>query len=53
VTERIYEIEPDPGSAERAAIVAALEQIARESHEAALTPWSGAARQEAVDDGLE
>jgi hypothetical protein len=44
----VYEIEPEPGEAERAAIVAALERI-----EAAPTPWARAARLEAVDDDRE
>jgi hypothetical protein len=50
---RIYEIQPEPGTAERAAIVAALEQIAREAEEAADTRWSRAARHEVVDDARE
>jgi hypothetical protein len=50
---RIYEIEPEPGAPERAAIVAALAQVSDESREAAQTPWSRAARKEAVDDDLE
>jgi hypothetical protein len=44
---RIYEIEPEPSAAERAAIVAALERIE------APTPWARAARLEAVDDDRE
>jgi hypothetical protein len=47
---RIYEIEPAPGEPERAAIVEALERIARE--EEAPQPWQLQARREAVDDGL-
>ena len=45
-----YAIEPEPGAAERAAIVAALERIA---DAAAPTPWARAARLEVVDDDRE
>ena len=44
-----YAIEPEPGAAERAAIVAALERI----YEAAPTPWARSARLEVVDDDRE
>ena len=45
-----YEIEPEPGAAERAAIVAALERI----FAAAPSPWARrAARLEVVDDDRE
>ena len=47
---RVYEIEPEPGAAERAAIIAALERIA---DGAAPTPWARAARLEVVDDDRE
>jgi hypothetical protein len=46
----VYEIEPEPDPAERAAIVSALERISGELGEAAETPWTAAARREAVDD---
>ena len=45
-----YAIEPEPGAAERAAIVAALERIADAE---APTPWARAARLEVVDDDRE
>jgi hypothetical protein len=45
----VYEIEPEPGAAERAVIVAALERI----HAVAPTPWERAARLEVVDDDRE
>ena len=44
-----YAIEPEPGAAERAAIVAALER----SVAAAPSPWARAARLEVVDDDRE
>jgi len=44
----VYEIEPEPGADERAAIVAALERIAEGE-----TPWARAARLEVVDDDRE
>ena len=47
---RVYEIEPEPGPAERAAIVAALERTA---DGAPPTPWARAARLEVVDDDRE
>jgi hypothetical protein len=47
---RIYEIAPEPGEAERAAIVEALEQVSFEDE--APTSWELLARREAVDDGL-
>jgi hypothetical protein len=46
-----YEIEPEPDAAGRAAIVAALERL-REQQAAARSPWTRAARDEVVDDGL-
>jgi hypothetical protein len=46
-----YAIEPEPDEAGRAAIVAALEHL-REQQEAARSPWTTAARDEVVDDGL-
>ncbi len=48
---RRYEIEPEPDPAGRAAIVAALEQLAGEDDETR-APWAVRARQEIVDDGL-
>jgi hypothetical protein len=48
---RHYEIAPEPADeAERAAIVEALEQVAREQE--APSRWQLLARREAVDDGL-
>ncbi len=44
----VYEIEPEPGAAERAAIIAALERLTD-----AETPWARAARLEVVDDDRE
>ena len=49
--EREYEIEPEPGAAERAAIVDALERMAERGD--APTPWARAARLEVVDDDRE
>jgi hypothetical protein len=47
---RIYQIEPEPGAAERAAIVAALERM---TDAGSPTPWARAARLEVVDDDRE
>ncbi len=41
---RVYEIEPEPDAAERAAIVDALERIAGDADAAAPTPWTRTAR---------
>jgi hypothetical protein len=46
-----YEIVPEPDEADRAAIVAALEQLAGEQ-DPAPTAWSERARHEIVDDGI-
>ena len=50
MTDRVYEITPEPAAAERAAIVEALERVAREDD--APSPWELQGRREAVDDGL-
>jgi hypothetical protein len=49
---RTYEIAPEPDPEGRAAIVAALEQVAAETADDAHTTWARAGREEVVDDGL-
>jgi hypothetical protein len=50
---RVYEIEPEPGADECAAIVAALERTSGDCDAVAQTPWARAARLEVVDDDRE
>jgi hypothetical protein len=47
-----YEIVPAPDEADRAAIIAALEQLADEGEDEAPSAWSDRARHEIVDDGI-